>query len=83
MNEDLKDMIPEIARFMESCLTDWLGHINEKRETYKSLNYFTIDQLVILQRELIKFGDDKQCPSHLIYPILSAVKQDCTEGSII
>jgi hypothetical protein len=73
-------MIPEIARFMESCLKDWLHHIDEKRELYQSLNYFTVDQLVILQKELLKFGDDEQNPSHLIYPLLSTVKDDCTEG---
>ncbi|XP_060597666.1 E3 ubiquitin-protein ligase rnf213-alpha-like [Ruditapes philippinarum] len=83
VNEDLKDMIPKIARFLESCLKDWLQHIEEKREIYQNLNYFTVDQLVILQKELLKFGDDEQQPSHLIYPLLSAVKEDCTEDDVI
>ncbi|XP_053396011.1 E3 ubiquitin-protein ligase rnf213-alpha-like [Mercenaria mercenaria] len=81
VNEDLKDMIPKIARFMELCHETWLQHINDKRWTHTHLNYFTVDQLVILQRELVKFGTDDK-PSHLIYPLLSAVKKGCTEDDI-
>ncbi|XP_053396012.1 E3 ubiquitin-protein ligase rnf213-alpha-like [Mercenaria mercenaria] len=82
VNEDLKDMIPEIARFMENCHEEWLQHITEKRKSYLYLNYFTIDQLVILQRELVKIGTDER-PLHWIYPLLSAVKLECTEGDVL
>ena len=66
---------------MESCLEEWLKYIKEKRRSYKHLNYFTIDQLVILQRELVKIGTEEH-PSVLIYPLLSAVKRNCTPGKL-
>ncbi|XP_053396356.1 E3 ubiquitin-protein ligase rnf213-alpha-like [Mercenaria mercenaria] len=80
--EDLKDMVPELSKFMENCLKEWLQHIKEKRKQYMHLNYFTVDQLVILQRELVKVGT-QHVPSHLIYPLLSAVKQNCSPADII
>lgn len=73
-------MIPELAKFLETCLEEWLRHIKDKRKTYLHLNYFTVDQLVILQRELVKIGTEEQ-PSLLIYPLLSAVKENCTPGT--
>lgn len=72
-------MIPAIARFMECCYGDWLEHITEKRDSYLLLNYFTVNQLVILQRELVKFGREDR-PSQLIFPLLSFIKPECTEG---
>lgn len=66
---------------MEKCLDDWMAHIKEKRKSYHHLNYFTVDQLVILQRELVKMGTDEEEPRHHIYPLLSAVKQNCTPGN--
>ncbi|XP_060561077.1 E3 ubiquitin-protein ligase RNF213-like, partial [Ruditapes philippinarum] len=80
--EDLKDIIPELAKFMECCLDEWLDHIKEKRKTYLHLNYYTVDQLVILQRELVKMGIESE-PSHLVYPLLSAVKENCTPDDLI
>ncbi|XP_060586365.1 E3 ubiquitin-protein ligase rnf213-alpha-like [Ruditapes philippinarum] len=80
--EDLKDIIPELAKVMECCLDEWLDHIKEKRKTYLHLNYYTVDQLVILQRELVKMGIESE-PSHLVYPLLSAVKENCTPDDLI
>ncbi|XP_053388233.1 E3 ubiquitin-protein ligase rnf213-alpha-like, partial [Mercenaria mercenaria] len=81
-NEDLKDIVPELAKFMENCLRQWLQHIKDKRRQYVHLNFFTVDQLVILQRELVKVGTE-ELPSHLIYPLLSAVKQNCTPADLM
>ncbi|XP_053390338.1 E3 ubiquitin-protein ligase rnf213-alpha-like, partial [Mercenaria mercenaria] len=80
--EDLQDIIPELANFMETCLEEWLKYIKEKRKRYLHLNYFTVDQLVILQRELVKMGLDSE-PSHLVYPLLSAVKDRCTPDDLL
>ncbi|KAL4233165.1 hypothetical protein ACF0H5_007850 [Mactra antiquata] len=80
--EDLEDMVPQLAKFMENCLEDWLQHIKAKRKNYIHLNYFTVDQLVILQSELMKVGTDNEV-SHLIYPLLSAVKQNCTPDDLL
>lgn len=81
-DQQIESMIPEIAKFMESCLEEWRLHIKMKRQAYIYLNYFTIEQLVILQRELVKVGTE-ETPSLLIYPLLSAVKANCTPGSIL
>ncbi|XP_060597648.1 E3 ubiquitin-protein ligase rnf213-alpha-like, partial [Ruditapes philippinarum] len=80
--EGLQDIIPELANFMETCLEEWLKYIKEKRKNHLHLNYFTVDQLVILQRELVKMGSDLE-PSHLIYPLLSAVKENCTPDDLL
>jgi len=74
-------VIPQLANFMEACYEDWLRYIKAKRQEYLHLNFFTVDQLVILQRELVKCGTEEQ-PSHLVYPLLSAVKQHCTPGKV-
>ncbi|KAL3881536.1 hypothetical protein ACJMK2_027968, partial [Sinanodonta woodiana] len=75
--EDITTVIPELAKFMENCLEKWLDYINEKRNEYCELNFFTTDQLVILQQELAKMGKG-QDPDIKIYPLLSAVKETCT-----
>lgn len=77
--ESVEVMITEIARFMESCLEDWLDHIKKKRKDYIHLNFFTVDQLVILQRELVKIKTEEP-PSKYIYPLLSAIKTNCKPG---
>lgn len=77
--EDLENIIPELAKFLETCLEDWLRQVKEKRNSYLHLNYFTVDQLVILQRELVKIGTE-DAATHLIYPLLSAVKENCSSG---
>ncbi|KAK3096790.1 hypothetical protein FSP39_003301 [Pinctada imbricata] len=80
--EDLGTIIPSLAKFMETCLEEWLKYIDEKREQYPLLNFFTIDQMVILQRELVKVGQDSE-PSKLVYHLLCAVKRDCTKSDLI
>ncbi|XP_060599995.1 E3 ubiquitin-protein ligase RNF213-like [Ruditapes philippinarum] len=80
--EDLKDLIPKLAKFMENCLMQWLQHIKDKRKQYIHLNYFTVDQLVILQKELVKVGTD-QLPSNLLYPLISAVKKNCSHDDLV
>ena len=73
------DFVPELANFMETCLIEWLAYIDDKRMKYIHLNYFTVDQLVILQRELVKMGTEENM-SCRVYPLLSAIKSDCSPG---
>lgn len=80
--EDLSLIIPKLAKFMEECLQAWMEYIERKRNEYFHLNYFSIDQLVILQRELVKIGTDKE-PTDLIYSLLSFVKSNCSRDDII
>ncbi|KAK3585576.1 hypothetical protein CHS0354_036763 [Potamilus streckersoni] len=81
-NDDVTTIIPKIARFMENCLDKWLDHINQKRSKYLELNYFTTDQLVILQQELVKVGPNQGLDIK-IYPLLSVVKENCTYEDLV
>lgn len=67
---------------MDMCLEQWLNYIDRKRDTYYYLNFFTIDQLFILQKELALIGDENE-PSNLVYPLLSIVKHDCSKEDLI
>ncbi|KAK3585578.1 hypothetical protein CHS0354_036765 [Potamilus streckersoni] len=80
--DDVTTVIPKMAKFMENCLDKWIDHINQKRLDFLELNYFTTDQLVILQQELVKVGPD-QTPDIRIYPLLSAVKENCTYEDLV
>lgn len=80
--EDITTIIPRLAKFMEVCLEEWLKYIDHKRDEYQHLNFFTIDQMVILQKELVLMGGEVE-PSDLIYPLLSIVKHDCTKMDLI
>ena len=82
MNEDVSDIIPKLAKFLEQCHDKWLDFIDDNREKYYSLNFFTVDQMVILQQELVKIKYDQE-PSAFIYPLLSAVKQGCTKEDLV
>ena len=80
--EDVSTIIPRLAKFMETCLEEWLKYIDQKRDDYHHLNFFTIDQMVILQKQLVLMGGETD-PSDLIYPLLSIVKHDCTKIDLI
>lgn len=80
--EDISTTIPGLAKFMEICLEEWLKYIDQKRDEYHHLNFFTVDQMVILQRELVLMGGEIE-PSDFIYPLLSIVKHDCTKMELI
>ena len=80
--EDESTIIPRLAKFMENCLEEWLKYIDRKRDDYHLLNFFTIDQMVILQKQLVLMGGETD-PSDLIYPLLSIVKHDCTKMDLI
>ncbi|CAG2252472.1 RNF213 [Mytilus edulis] len=81
-NHDVSFIIPKLARFLEQCHEKWLDYIDQKREKYYCLNFFTIDQMVILQQELVKVGSAQE-PAALIYPLLSAVKHGCTKDDLV
>ncbi|KAK6168586.1 hypothetical protein SNE40_019786 [Patella caerulea] len=79
--DNVVDFIGNLANFLEKCHEDWMKYLNDKREEYLELNYFTVEQLVFLQQEIIKAGQDELDP--LIYPMLSLVKQDCSRNDLI
>jgi len=72
------DHISYLCSFMEDCLKDWRQHIGDQRTKQYYLNHFTTEQLVILQGELSKVGnDDRNGLSRNVYPLLSKVKKNC------
>jgi len=72
------DHINYLCSFMEDCLNDWKQHIKDQRTELYYLNHFTTEQLVILQGELSKVGNDQQDGlSRTVYPLLSKVKKNC------
>lgn len=81
-NDDVSAIIPKLAKFLEECHKKWLDFITEKREKYYLLNFFTVDQMVILQQEVVKIGSTEE-PSNVIYPLLSAVKRGCTKENLL
>ncbi|VDH97030.1 Hypothetical predicted protein [Mytilus galloprovincialis] len=80
-HEDVSTVIPLLAKFLEDSHEKWLKYIADKRDKYYYLNYFSIDQMVFLQQELVKMGT-KEIPSDLVYPLLSAIKQDCNQDDL-
>ncbi|XP_060084373.1 E3 ubiquitin-protein ligase rnf213-alpha-like [Ylistrum balloti] len=81
-NDDVSSIVPRLAKFMEKCYEQWLQYIADKRDEYYELNYLTIDQMVILQRELVKVGTEQE-PDNLIFPLLSMIKKDCSLSDLI
>lgn len=78
---DVSLVIQELARFLEQCHNKWLDYIDQTRDKYFGLTYFTIDQMVMLQKELVKVGSEA-VPSPLVYSLLSAVKRGCTKDDL-
>lgn len=74
--------IHDLCAFMETCLTEWLDHIESHRTESHFLNYYTTEQLVILQNELARINTDGARVSKEIYPLLALVKRDCTPKDV-
>ncbi|XP_067673877.1 E3 ubiquitin-protein ligase rnf213-alpha-like [Haliotis asinina] len=79
--EDVDVFIHSLANEFEEFHDEWMNYVSEKRNEYLELNFYTIEQLVFLQRELIKLGTDEQTSVH-VYSMLSLIKPDCTESDL-
>ena len=77
----LEYFVNALANVFENCHMEWLKYLSDKRDQYLELNFFTISQLVFLQKELIKIGTDVE-PSDLIFPLLSLIKPECSMSDI-
>ncbi|XP_041354620.1 E3 ubiquitin-protein ligase rnf213-alpha-like [Gigantopelta aegis] len=80
-NHQLEDFINALANVFEDCHMEWLKYLSDKRDQYLELNFFTISQLVFLQKELIKIGTNVE-PSDLVFPLLSLIKSECSMSDI-
>lgn len=81
-NDDVTTIMPELATFMEKCLQKWLKDINIKREKYPHLNFYTMDQLVVLQKELAIVVNESE-PSVQVYQLLSLTKEHCSKEDVM
>ncbi|XP_041354575.1 E3 ubiquitin-protein ligase rnf213-alpha-like [Gigantopelta aegis] len=81
LNHRLEEFINALANVFEDCHMDWLKYLSDKRDQYLELNFFTISQLVFLQKELIKIGTNVE-PSDLVFPLLSLIKPECSMSDI-
>lgn len=54
----VQQFIAGVANFLECCHGEWLQYVDQKRKEYPELNIFTVEQLVFLQRQLVKVGSD-------------------------
>ncbi len=48
----LKEELPDLLDFMNKCLERWKNHVDEKRNKYYYLNFFTTEQLLRLSHDL-------------------------------
>ena len=78
---DISFWTSRLSHFMEERLQEWRKYIEKKRHDFSEMNYYTMDQIVILQKELAT-PDIGKGPSTLIYPLLSFVKEGCTKKDV-
>lgn len=74
---NVNEYIRKIADFMENCYEQWIDYIAEKRKVFYPLNFYTVDQMVLLQEEIAKYRNGNQVTQFLC-PLLSVVKTRCS-----
>ena len=47
-------------KFLQRAYKEWLDHVNSKRDEFPSLNYFQIDQIVLLRTLIADFIRNKR-----------------------
>lgn len=74
---NVNEYIRQIAHFLEKCYEEWIRYITEKRKCFYPLNFYTVDQMVLLQEELARYRNGNRT-SRFLCPLLSVVKQQCS-----
>lgn len=69
----------KLASALEEYYESWLKHVDQNRQEFLELNYFTTEQLVVLQEEIASLAE-KIPPSKLIYPLFHKILPDCLPG---
>lgn len=75
-HSNVNEYIRTIADFMENCYEEWIVYIAGKRKVFYPLNFYTVDQMVLLQEEIAKYRNGNQTTQFLC-PLLSIVKSKC------
>lgn len=74
---NVNEYIRKIADFLESCYEEWIDYIAGKRKVFYPLNFYTVDQMVLLQEEIAKYRNGNQV-TQFLGPLLSVVKFHCS-----
>lgn len=74
---NVNEYIRRIADFMEKCYEEWVRYINEKRKSFYPLNFYTVDQMVLLQEEMARYRNRKEA-SRFLCPLLSLIRTKCS-----
>ncbi|XP_062570766.1 E3 ubiquitin-protein ligase RNF213-like isoform X2 [Saccostrea cucullata] len=77
IQSNVNEYIRGIADFLEKCYEEWIKYIREKRSTFYPLNFFTVDQMVVLQEEIAQIRNGNGATKFLC-PLLSLVKSNCS-----
>lgn len=74
---NVNEYIKKIADFMENCYEEWVNYIKEKRSIFYPLNFYTVDQMVLLQEEIAKYRNGSE-DLRFLCPLLSLVAPHCS-----
>ncbi|XP_060585974.1 E3 ubiquitin-protein ligase RNF213-like isoform X2 [Ruditapes philippinarum] len=80
-DEKLEDIMPKLSEGMEICLKEWIEFVDEKRKKHEHLNYFTMNQLVFLQKEIANLIVNATISDN-VFPLLAYVKAGCNKDDI-
>ena len=80
--DDVVSHMRDVIKFLDTCSKDWKCYIDKQRQEYYHLNYFTTDQLVILQQELAKLAYGGKSLDSKVYPMLECLIPSCTEKQL-
>ncbi|KAM9447090.1 E3 ubiquitin-protein ligase rnf213-alpha-like [Clarias gariepinus] len=78
----LLDELKGLCESMRGCLSEWLKYIEQKRNTYYHLNYFTAKQLVYLCCSLAEFRIGWENISTGLLNMLSIIKDSIKEDDV-
>lgn len=73
---NVNEYIRKLAEFMERCFEEWVKYIYEKRKRFYPLNFYTVDQMVLLQEEIARYRNRKEA-SRFLCPLLAIIKTKC------
>ena len=72
--------ITKIQKFLQKCYDEWLEHIQLKRGEFPLLNYFTLNQLVVLRTELSQINNkrlvNEKTNMRALYDLLFNINND-------
>lgn len=73
--------ISDICLFLENCIEEWCNYVQEKRDIYDSLNFYTNSQLLTLRKELSEFLKTRK-PSDPLINLCSIINFSCKRTDI-